>query len=219
MGENMKTIQEYINEIIRLKENIDNLRQYYMHKNNQFDKDVLVQKANIREAQANIEKIKNTEIPVRLEDILNNLCSFWKNQRHNLKINHFTNCTTDTADNFIEQVRHKQDQGKAIIHFTITENDEQNKFIKEVTFANKINLDSIQADGKTFEEHCFPQTSTYNGVTYTDLGIDNYKDLILNFPIRDLIFNKGNTYQIKDCIAAAVINAHNETFSQIKQEM
>ena len=207
----MKTINEYIQEILTLSNEIAALEKDLEALDKDTSPDTFVLLTQSAKLSRKIEEILNTNIPVGLMQMLDNYSKLLNIPRSNLTISQYTNCKLDYDGDIYENIREKQKTDNAYIHFIITQTDDQKKFIKESSFRSKLDLDALQLDGKPFKEHCFSHTHVYSKDNcVTDIALSGYSDIVVNFPIRDLIGKINGSYQVKDALAQAVIDTYEQ---------
>ena len=153
-------------------------------------------------------------VSIRLGDLVNELSKLSQVSVSNIEVKIETNISFWGKHN-LKKIAEMLDYIKMQSRWDVVLNDksmDKQSFCYQMFF--KLNLDEVQADGKTLLEHCTYEikSSDYSDKYYTMLHIDrNIDDIILNIPLRDLAIgntnaiNEGKWYP-SDLIMRAVIN-------------
>lgn len=153
-------------------------------------------------------------VAIRLGDLVNELSKLSQVSVSNIGVKTEINisfCGKHNLREIAEMLDYIKMQSRWNVVFNDKSMDKQS-FYYQMFF--KLNLDEVQADGKTLLEHCTYEikSDTFSDKYYTVLHIDrNIDDIILNISLRDLAIgntdaiNEGKWYP-SDLIMQAVIN-------------
>lgn len=168
-----------------------------------------------KEEEEKILSLQKTIVPAQLSDILTLLAVRWETFLSSLKATCSTRFDFDLFDyeaidiiNFTEDIKTSLPLITQNIPVTITIEDKTRPNKKVILPEVEIPLDSIQPDGKTLLEHINPKFSSPRiGKGRIEIKFDNYKNLILPFPVNRLCRFNGTNYEPSTPITEVVLKA------------
>lgn len=205
-------LYNYIAELEQLyKTSIDAKKQ--IANENCFGEKAVEYKRISQTAIHNANVIMDKQIDVDMRSIIESSAQLLNTTIDNITITHTTTAdrpmNIDSAD-FIAKIRTNQTRSihrRDYITYTIASKKQDVENYQELTFTTPINLDQIQADGKPMENQCFVHHTNNNE---TKLGIGNYYNLILRFPLKQIVKYNKTTERIephsKSCQAIILAN-------------
>lgn len=205
------TIEE-INDFAEINETLSNLKtKYDIEHDNKLDKIRKEQYAN----EKKMAVLQRTIISATLSDILMRLAATWKTSSSALKASFVTRFDFDLYDfepidviNFADDIKSSLPSITKTIPMTFTIEETTRPNRKVILPEIEVPLDSVQPDGKPLLEHIKPKFSLpQSGVGRVEIKLDNYKNLILPFPINKLCKFNGTKYEPKNPVTEAILDA------------
>ena len=176
---------------------------------------------------AEIGTIKNTKIAARLTDIIGHLAEEWGTSVDNINLSHYTNCRTLVTNDqdFYDAVAKRLPHGGVRISYYITRKDLDAKDSAQnsITIDQKVIMDEMHADGKTFREHIVLQKEPVASSKFKmmDIGLDSYDNILIFAKLKDLTYasteNEGE-YVSQTPYAKAMIAAAADYEAESKKE-
>lgn len=184
-------------------------------KRKEFEESLKPLKDNLTRLSGEFDTIGQNTVPISLGELVNELANLRGISASDIEIEIKSNIEfygKCSLNRILELFRLKNMQGGRWDVILTDKSTNVPSFCYKMTF--KLNFDAIQADGKTFFEHCTNEIrhNFYNDGNYTVLCIrKNRNDIILNIPLNSLLKGDYNgvcdeKWYPADLITQAVIN-------------
>ena len=143
-------------------------------------------------ASQEIGALRSKTFMVSVEDVLRGLANVWGVNREDVVVEMRTNQDHARmyeygADDFWDDIlRNPSRRNRITLHFSAWAGEKDGA--KKVEFSKKVDLDSVQADGKGLWEHALVDaTKTKEGYNHFALKFDSYENVLLNYALDDLL--------------------------------
>lgn len=185
---------------------------------------------NLKEDLHHLEK---STIDVRVKRVVEELAKLWDTNVDNLNVVFHTNVSHSSLDPDASILMHYAEEleklGKLNMIFIVSEKTKDGGFRSE-SFSSVLKFDAMQVDGRPLYDHLSPvvheeinknkngdESKTYG----IDLKVDNWRKVILTYPISELISQnkmceKG--FSCDDTASMAVLNAYERNLASKFQE-
>ena len=228
MGDNMENnkAKSYIGQINARQIDIKRKMAYIEHERQEFEKRVAASRAGAEQLSQEVNVLRATRFNVSLESVFRGLAKVWGVDRGDMVIEMRTNQDIariyeyDASDFLDDVLRNPSRRTRVVLYVTAWYGEEDSA--KKVEFSKRVDLDSVQADGKELWEHVFVDTSkTKEGYHHFALKFDSYENVLLNYTFGELLSEPDEQSILvypKNEYSSAVLNAIDEGAVELTEE-
>lgn len=200
-------IRELLEQLNENKKRLDNIVQDMAQKRRDYETSLIPLKEEYSTISDESSKIGSTKFSIKLGDLLDEMCWLSETNVEDLEISLYANVSLDGVHNIEDFLGYISDVNNCHINFRLSSDNKGDYSFNYATLLS-MNLNSIQADGRTLLEHCSAVVERRrNGGEYTELVVDkDIENVILSFNLNYLSMETSATWRPADLFTQAVLN-------------